>query len=214
MSDRQGEEIPEYELPEAPVRDAIGEEDNPIPAWWWWTFLGTVVFALVYIPYYTLSGWSQEGQYREQVARAEALAAQAQAERPATNPYSGDAAAIAEGQEVFATVCAACHKPDATGLVGPSLVDPYWKYGSNDPELFESVAEGRPAGMPGWQAQLGEEKIWKVLAYLESLPQRDEPGVGAPAPAGSGGAPSAQGPGSDGGAPEGPGDAAEAGPAG
>jgi mono/diheme cytochrome c family protein len=64
--------------------------------------------------------------------------------------------------------------------VGPSLVDPYWKYGHGDAELFETVSAGRPLGMPPWGAQLGDEKIWKVLAYLETLPRSDEPGVGAP----------------------------------
>lgn len=188
MSPRRSEEIPEYELPEAPARDAIGEEDNDIPAWWWWTFIGTIVFALGYVPWYTLSGWSQEGQYRAEVARAEARAEQVRAELPTTNPYLGDAQAIAEGKQVFQSVCAACHKADATGLVGPSLVDPYWKYGSNDQAVFESVAQGRPAGMPAWESQLGSEKIWKVLAYIESLPTTEEPGVGAPASATEGSA--------------------------
>jgi cytochrome c oxidase cbb3-type subunit 3 len=77
-------------------------------------------------------------------------------------------------------ICAACHKPDGSGLVGPSLVDPYWKYGSSDAELFETVAEGRPMGMPPWKSQLGSEKIWKVLAYMEMLPRSHVPGVGAP----------------------------------
>jgi cytochrome c oxidase cbb3-type subunit 3 len=81
---------------------------------------------------------------------------------------------------VFATICAVCHKPDGSGLVGPSLVDPYWKYGHDDAALFETVADGRPLGMPPWGAQLGDEKIWKVLAYLETLPRQEAPGVGAP----------------------------------
>ena len=46
--------------------------------------------------------------------------------------------------------------------------------------------------MPPWGAQLGDEKIWKVLAYLETLPKQDRPGIGAPdyappAPAAGGG---------------------------
>jgi len=96
------------------------------------------------------------------------------------NPYRGDPAAIAEGQQVFATTCVACHLPDAHGLVGPSLVDPYWKYGHDDATLFETVSGGRPGGMPPWGTQLGTEKIWKVLAYLETLPKTDEPGIGSP----------------------------------
>lgn len=173
-------EIPDWPAPREPARDGIGEEDNAIPAWWWWTFLGTVLFAAFYVPYYVLSGWSQEGQYADQVAAAEVRAAAVRAALPTENPFRGDPAAVAEGQQVFTTICAACHKPDGSGLVGPSLVDPYWKYGHSDAELFASVSKGRPGGMPGWETQLGVDKIWKTLAYLETLPRSDEPGVGAP----------------------------------
>lgn len=173
-------EIPEHPRPDEPLRDGIGEEDNDVPAWWWWSFVATILFAAFYVPYYTLSGWSQEGMYAAQVARAEAQMAAVRASLPTANPFRGDEAAIAEGKQIFDTICAACHKLDGSGLVGPSLVDPYWKYGSDDVALFESVAVGRPAGMPGWEAQLGGEKIWKVLVYMESLPRSDEPGMGAP----------------------------------
>ena len=175
-----GVEIAERERPDGAARDGIGEEDHRIPAWWWWTFLGTVVFAAFYVPYYFFSGWSAQTQYQAEVAAARQRAAAVQATLPSVNPYRGDAAALAEGQQVFQTICAACHQADASGLVGPSLVDPYWKYGHDDAVLFESVAHGRPGGMPGWEPQLGREKIWKVLAYVESLPKRAEPGVGAP----------------------------------
>ncbi|MDX1650052.1 MAG: c-type cytochrome, partial [Myxococcota bacterium] len=98
-----------------------------------------------------------------------------------TNPYGPeDAEAVATGKEVFETICVACHQADGSGLVGPSLVDPYWKYGDSDEAKFVSVHDGRPMGMPPWGAQLGSEKIWKVLAYMETLPESDEPGVGAP----------------------------------
>ena len=173
-------EIPDRPRPGEPLHDGIGEEDNPIPAWWWWSFVGTILFAAFYIPFYTLSGWSQAGQYAQQVAAAEQLAAEVRGSLPASNPFRGDAAALAEGKQTYDTICAACHKPDGSGLVGPSLVDGYWKYGGDDLALFESVAKGPPAGMPPWEAQLGTDKIWKVLAYMQSLPQSDEPGMGAP----------------------------------
>jgi len=171
---------PEYPEGEDLPRDGIGEEDNAIPLWFNVGFYGLMVFGVVYIAYYLFSGWSAAGQYAAEVEAAEARYAAVREQMPQENPYHGDAAAIAEGQEIFQSICAACHLPDGTGLVGPSLVDPYWKYGRSDHELFESVAEGRPGGMPPWGPQLGSEKIWKVLAFLETLPQSDEPGVGAP----------------------------------
>jgi cytochrome c oxidase cbb3-type subunit 3 len=174
------EEIAERPSGSAPHNDGIGEEDHAIPAWFNASFLATIVFAIVYVIYYVALGWSSRGQYEAEVAAAEAVAASVKASQPSVNPYHGDASAIADGQQVFLQICAACHKPDATGLVGPSLVDSYWKYGHSDAELFQNVMEGRPLGMPAWGAQLGSEKVWRALAYLETLPRQDAPGVGAP----------------------------------
>jgi cytochrome c oxidase cbb3-type subunit 3 len=174
--------VPERPAEEELPRDGIGEEDNPVPLWFNVGFYGLIVFGILYMVYYTVAtDWSQASQYAAEVERSEARLAEVRAELPSTNPYGpDDAEAVAEGKEVFATICVACHQADASGLVGPSLVDPYWKYGSSDQEKFASVHDGRPLGMPPWGAQLGSEKIWKVLAYLETLPKSDEPGVGAP----------------------------------
>jgi cytochrome c oxidase cbb3-type subunit 3 len=177
---RASDEIAERPAPGNPHNDGIGEEDNPIPRWFNGAFLGTIVFAIVYLTWYTATGWSSRGQYEAEVAASEAQAAAARASLPTQNPYRGDAAAIAEGRQTFLQICAACHKPDASGLVGPSLVDPYWKYGHTDADLFKTVTEGRPGGMPAWGPQLGSDKIWRALAYLETLPRSEAPGVGAP----------------------------------
>ena len=181
------------ELPAEPVdgTDGIVEEDNPIPFWFNASFAATIAFAVVYIAYYNGTGWSAKGQYETEVAAAQAVAKSQAVTLPEKNPYHGNVAAIAEGQQVFLQICAACHKPDGSGLVGPSLVDPYWKYGDADHDLFATVSSGRPGGMPPWGQQLGTEKIWKVLAYVEMLPKSAEPGVGAP-----GGAPMPGAPGS------------------
>ena len=184
-------EIAERPREGEPDHDGIGEEDHRVPAWWWWSFFATVVFAAFYIPYYILGGWSQTSQYAEQVQQAKATAVAAPA--PTANPFRGNAAAIADGQQVFTTICAACPKPDGSGLVGPSLVDPYWKYGNSDADLFTTVSKGRPGGMPAWESQLGTDKIWKALAYLETLPKSDKPGLGAPGAPAPPGAPAAPG---------------------
>jgi cytochrome c oxidase cbb3-type subunit 3 len=185
------EEIVELERPDIAARDGIGEDDHPIPFWFNAGFGACIAFAVIYVLYHQASGWTQARRYESEMAEARAAAASAVAAQPAANPYRGDAAALAEGAQVFASICSVCHKPDGTGLVGPSLVDPFWKYGHGDTELFETVSKGRPGGMPPWGTQLGDQKIWKVLAYLETLPKQEQPGVGAPdyappAPAGAG----------------------------
>jgi cytochrome c oxidase cbb3-type subunit 3 len=174
--------IPERPRGDEAPRDGIGEEDHPIPLWFNVGFYGLIGVGVLYLAYYALrSGGSARGQYDAEVAAFDAkYAAARQAEEPTANPVHGNAAAIAKGKETFATICAACHTAEGTGLVGPSLVDPYWKYGHTDAELFATVSKGRPLGMPAWGPQLGTEKIWQVLAYLETLPQRSEPGIDSP----------------------------------
>jgi cytochrome c oxidase cbb3-type subunit 3 len=179
-SELQG--IPERPRSDEAARDGIGEEDNAIPLWFNVGFYGLIAYGLCYILYFAvLSDWSQRGQYEAEVAALEArYAAVREANRPTSNPYHGDAEALAKGKETWDSICVACHTAEGTGLVGPSLVDPYWKYGNSDAELFTTVSEGRPLGMPPWGPQLGTEKIWQVLAFMETLPKRREPGIGSP----------------------------------
>jgi len=176
-------EIPERPSPGAGARDGIGEDDHAIPLWFNVAWIATWIFGIAYIVWYLgFSDWSSHGQWAAEAAAAakNAPVATATAGSANGNPYRGDAAAIADGAQTFATICSACHGPAAHGLVGPSLVDPYWKYGGGDAERFQTVMEGRPGGMPAWGPQLGAEKIWKVLAYVDSLPKTDRPEFGAP----------------------------------
>jgi cytochrome c oxidase cbb3-type subunit III len=178
---------PNHEVPERPLRgadvarDGIAEDDHPVPLWFNAAWVLTWIVGVAYIVWYLgFSSWSARGDYAAEVAAAAKTAAVAKPVTAAANPYAGNAAAIADGAQTFATICSACHGPDAHGLVGPSLVDPYWKYGSSDTDRFTTVTEGRPGGMPAWGPQLGSERIWKVLAYVDSLPKTSEPGFGAP----------------------------------
>ena len=84
-------EIAEYPTEGEPARDGIEEDDHAIPLWFNVTFLGTIVFACIYIPYYILGGWSQEGQWAAEVERAEKKYAAVRGALPSENPYRGDA---------------------------------------------------------------------------------------------------------------------------
>jgi cytochrome c oxidase cbb3-type subunit 3 len=173
------------EVPERPrdrrPRDGIEEEDHPIPLWFNIAWVATWILAIGYMVWYLgFADTSAHTQWAAEVAAAAKNAPPAGAPAASTNPYRGDAAAIADGAQTFATICIACHGPGAHGLVGPSLVDHYWKYGETDADHFKTVMEGRPGGMPPWGPQLGSDKVWKVLAYVDSLPKTDRPEFGAP----------------------------------
>jgi cytochrome c oxidase cbb3-type subunit 3 len=92
------------------------------------------------------------------------------------NPYTGNRSAIATGQQLFNGFnCAGCHSGYAGGGMGPSLRDSLWIYGSSDTQIFSTIAEGRPAGMPAWGAKIPRDQIWKIIAYLRTLRTPEEP---------------------------------------
>ena len=86
------------------------------------------------------------------------------------NPYADDRAAMGEGRILFVRFnCSGCHGGRAGGGMGPSLRDVDWIYGSNDVQIFSSIAEGRAHGMPAWGLHLNDEQVWKLVAYIKSL---------------------------------------------
>jgi cytochrome c oxidase cbb3-type subunit 3 len=53
--------------------------------------------------------------------------------------------------------------------MGPPLNNTGWRYGGTPAELYRSIHDGRPGGMPAWGARLPPEQIWKLVAYLQTL---------------------------------------------
>lgn len=86
------------------------------------------------------------------------------------NPYEGNAQAVQQGHDLFVRMnCAGCHGYEAKGGMGPNLTDNYWRYGGAPVQVFKSIYEGRPQGMPAWNPALPPEDIWKLVAYVQSL---------------------------------------------
>jgi cytochrome c oxidase cbb3-type subunit 3 len=83
--------------------------------------------------------------------------------------YENNAWGISEGQQLFNWFnCVGCHGRGGGGS-GPALMDPEWIYGSVPTDVFASIAEGRPNGMPAFGNQLSNDQIWKLVAYVRSL---------------------------------------------
>ncbi len=110
------------------------------------------------------------------------------------NPYEGDAAAVGEGRALFASMnCVYCHGDAGSGLIGPALNANGWRYGRAPAQLYNSIHDGRPQGMPAWGARLPPDQIWKLVAYLESLGGAAAPATNSMAAIG-GATPSTTGP--------------------
>ncbi len=88
------------------------------------------------------------------------------------NPYSGNAWGISEGKRLYTFYnCVGCHANGGGGM-GPPLMDERWIYGSDDARVFETIAKGRPNGMPAFGSRVTESQIWMLAAYVESMSGR------------------------------------------
>jgi cytochrome c oxidase cbb3-type subunit 3 len=86
------------------------------------------------------------------------------------NPYEGNAAVVATGAKLFVAYnCIDCHGADGSGAMGPSLADGRWHFGGTAPEVYESIYQGRPDGMPAWGSLLSSDQIWTLVTYVRSL---------------------------------------------
>ena len=83
--------------------------------------------------------------------------------------FDDNAYGTTEGQALFAQMnCTGCHA-NGGGSMGPALMDDEWIYGSLPAQIFASIAEGRPNGMPSWKYRLTNQQIWQLVAYVRSL---------------------------------------------
>jgi cytochrome c-L len=106
-----------------------------------------------------------------EVPRQDISTAAAQFHETGENPYAGDEQAIAEGQKLYARWCQACHLPDGTGRIGPSLVDDRWKYERTGTDVgqFEIIYAGGAGAMQAFGQRLSQDEILKLIAFVDTL---------------------------------------------
>jgi cytochrome c oxidase cbb3-type subunit 3 len=86
------------------------------------------------------------------------------------NPFEGQASAVQDGKVLYQKMnCVYCHQFKGIGLMGPSLANGQWRYGGRPSEIFKSIYEGRPQGMPAWGEAMPSDKIWQIVTYIETL---------------------------------------------
>jgi cytochrome c oxidase cbb3-type subunit 3 len=85
------------------------------------------------------------------------------------NPYEDNAYAVAEGKTLFNQMnCSGCHSHGGGGI-GPPLTDDEWIYGSDPQNIFATITEGRPNGMPAYRGKIPNYQIWELAAYVRAL---------------------------------------------
>jgi len=158
----------------------LTEMNNPMPRWWMWLFVITLVFGAGYLAAYPglgtfkgQLGWTTHGEYQAEMARAEAELKPLYARFDGMSPeqMAGDPAAMAIGDRLFMNNCAQCHGSDARGSKGfPNLSDGDWLHGGTPEKIRETIHDGRIGMMPPMAAAVGSSEDVRNLAhYVLSL---------------------------------------------
>jgi cytochrome c oxidase cbb3-type subunit 3 len=163
----------------------LRELNNPLPRWWLWLFIITVVFGGVYLVFYpglgtyqgTL-GWTSQREHATQSAANAARLEKTLAPFAARDvrDLTEDPRALDIGRNLFLNNCATCHGSDGGGAPGfPNLTDNDWLWGGEPERVVETISNGRAGVMPPWGEVLGSQGTENVLAYVFSLQGRKLP---------------------------------------
>lgn len=84
-------------------------------------------------------------------------------------PYTQEE--IVNGKNYFQSSCAACHRSDGGGSIGPNLTDDFWLHGDSESEIAHVIAFGgrEGKGMIPWGQLLTEQDFRNLLAYIQSI---------------------------------------------
>ncbi|MEM6468117.1 MAG: cbb3-type cytochrome c oxidase N-terminal domain-containing protein [Planctomycetota bacterium] len=158
------------------VYDGIEEYDNPLPGWWKWLFIVTIVFSPFYWVFYHNGS---EGRTLQSMYSS-ALAANTRLQFAEIGDLKMDEATIAKfmekdswvkvGQSVFRANCVSCHGKAGEGKVGPNLTDDVYKNVASLSDIAKVVNNGAGNGaMPKWSNRLHMNEIVLVSAYVANL---------------------------------------------
>ena len=156
--------------------DGIQEYDNPLPGWWKWLFVGTIVFSLLYWPFFHSGAPGRSIEERFSIAQAENMRLQF-AEIGELKPNEetlvrmmNDPGWVKVGESIYRGNCASCHGIDGGGVVGPNLADDHYKNVRDISDILRIVQVGAAAGaMPAWQNRLQLNEQILVSSFVASL---------------------------------------------
>jgi cytochrome c oxidase cbb3-type subunit 3 len=159
----------------------VRELNNPLPMWWLWLFIGTIIWSVGYLIYYPglgnfkgVGGWSQEQQYADEVARAEATYGPMFAAFSAMDftELVKDEDALRVGFSLYQNYCSTCHGSTAQGARGfPNLTDDDWLYGGAPQQIEQSIIAGRNGVMPALGVVFAtEEALDEMVRYVQVMP--------------------------------------------
>jgi len=180
-TNRQRASAEEIKESESHVWDGnVRELNNPLPMWWLWLFVITLVWGAGYLLFYPglgafagLGSWTQEDQYNQEVIAAEAKYGPIFAEFGAmpAEQLAGNSTALDIGKSLFANYCAQCHGSAGLGARGfPNLTDDDWLYGGDAAKIEQSIVQGRSGVMPPLAAVFPDDAaIDEMVRYVQNM---------------------------------------------
>ena len=168
------------------VYDGIIEENNPMPGWWIWLFILTMIFGSLYWLHYEIGGApSLMDEYKVSLAayknQVDKNASSSDTEESLTI-YMKNEKSLLSGAAIFKEKCAMCHGENLEGKIGPNLTDKYWVIGNGSRlDILKVIQKGSAAkGMPPWEGLLKPNEVKDVAAYVFSKIGSDPKNAKAP----------------------------------
>ena len=164
--------------------DGIQEYDNPIPGWWHMIFLGSIIFAVLYVVVFHMTPIvpNRIQQYEHRVAVAEDAQFGKLRELPMNTKkiriIAGNQQWLQTGQSIFNGTCIVCHGKEGEGIqgLGLNLTDENYLNVKNLMDIVEIVKNGTPNNKMPPQNLLNTNEIAMVAAYVSTLRGQNIPG--------------------------------------
>ena len=164
--------------------DGIQEYDNPVPGWWHMIFLGSIVFAVLYVVVVHMTGMvpPREVRLANKIAAAEEAQFGKLREMPMDETklltIQGNEAWLATGESIFNGTCTVCHGKQAQGIagLGLNLTDDKYVYIKKMTDIVDLVTNGTPNKKMPAQDKLNPNEVAMVAAYVATLRGKNIPG--------------------------------------
>lgn len=184
------------------VWDGIEELNTPMPRWWLWTFIGTIIWGIGYTVAYPawplitgatpgVLGSSTRADVAADIQRVEAANSEISARLAsvdlaaiATTPDL-QAYATSAGAAIFRTNCSQCHGSGAAGVQAsgyPNLLDDDWLWGGDITAIHTTITHGvrndtdpdaRFSQMPAFGDILETAQIGQVVQHVLAISGQD-----------------------------------------
>ncbi len=164
--------------------DGIRELNEPLPGWWLWLFIISIIFGICYLVLYPGLGknkgflnWTSHKGHEEKTTINNKLYEPIYISyyKESIEDLSDNLKALKIGKSLFLNNCSLCHGIDARGGYGfPNLTNNKWLYGGTPKDIKMTITNGRRGKMPAYGEIIGnDDDIESTALYVLSLSVAD-----------------------------------------